>query len=63
MIFLMMSISRNKDFKDPPFDPPKLFRVERIKSLKGLPYWEKDILTQFRLDGQVSDNIYLFTII
>lgn len=49
-----MFLSRNKDFQDPPCEPSKLFRVERIISLKGLPYWEKKILAEFKLDGMVS---------
>ncbi|XP_018574881.1 39S ribosomal protein L30, mitochondrial [Anoplophora glabripennis] len=47
---------RNKDFEDPPYEPSKLFRVERIKPLKGVPYFEKHILKEFKLDG--LDNCY-----
>ncbi|CAH0550761.1 unnamed protein product [Brassicogethes aeneus] len=43
---------RHPEFKDPPYEPTKLFRVERIKPLKGLPYWEKNILKEFKLDGK-----------
>ncbi|XP_066252817.1 large ribosomal subunit protein uL30m [Euwallacea similis] len=43
---------RSPNFKDPPYQPSKLFRVKRIKSMKGLPYWEKNILTEFKLDGK-----------
>lgn len=45
---------RRPDFKDPPYEPSKLFRVRRItKSLKGLPWWERKILEGFKLDGKV----------
>ncbi|CAH1972795.1 unnamed protein product [Acanthoscelides obtectus] len=43
---------RNADFKDPPYEPTKLFRVERIKPMKGLPYWERHILKELKLDGK-----------
>ncbi|KAJ8945676.1 hypothetical protein NQ318_012394 [Aromia moschata] len=49
---------RRPDFKDPPYEPSKLFRVERIKSLKGVPYWEKNILKEFKLDG-LKNNCYV----
>nr|CAH7758144.1 unnamed protein product [Callosobruchus chinensis] len=41
---------RHPDFKDPPYEPTKLFRVERLKPMKGLPYWEKNLLKELRLD-------------
>ncbi|CAH1154894.1 unnamed protein product [Phaedon cochleariae] len=47
---------RHPDFEDPPYNPSKLFRVERIKSLKGAPHWEKNILKEFKLDGK--NNCY-----
>ena len=34
----------------PPPDPPMLFMVERIKRLKGCPYWEKDACAELGLD-------------
>ncbi|VEN40171.1 unnamed protein product [Callosobruchus maculatus] len=43
---------RHADFKDPPYEPTKLFRVERLKSMKGLPYWEKNLLKELRLDAK-----------
>ncbi|XP_066146844.1 large ribosomal subunit protein uL30m [Euwallacea fornicatus] len=43
---------RDSNFKDPPHEPSKLFRVKRIKPMKGLPYWEKNILKEFKLDGK-----------
>ncbi|KAF5274389.1 hypothetical protein FQA39_LY07269 [Lamprigera yunnana] len=46
---------RHPDFKDPPYEASKLFRVQRIKPLKGCPYWEKNILAEFKLDGKQSD--------
>lgn len=51
---------RTKDFKDPPYEPTKLFRVERIKPMKGLPYWEKKILEEFKLGGLVNCDYFLF---
>jgi hypothetical protein len=45
---------RYPDFKDPPYEPSKLFRVQRIKPLKGVPYYEKKILSDFKLIGKVS---------
>ncbi|KAL1506805.1 hypothetical protein ABEB36_006097 [Hypothenemus hampei] len=42
---------RHSNFEDPPYEPTKLFRVKRIKHMKGLPYWEKGILKEFKLDG------------
>lgn len=35
---------------DPPHDPPKLFMVQRIKPWKGIEYWNKKILFDFKLD-------------
>ncbi|CAG9772628.1 unnamed protein product [Ceutorhynchus assimilis] len=40
------------DFKDPPYEPSKLFRVRRTRPMKGLPHWEKNILKEFKLDGK-----------
>ncbi|KRT79492.1 hypothetical protein AMK59_6578 [Oryctes borbonicus] len=46
---------RDKDFKDPPYTPTKLFRVQRIKPVRGTPYWERNILKELKLDGKASD--------
>lgn len=46
---------RSPDFQDPPYEPSKLFRVQRIKPLKGVPYYEKNILKQLKLDGRSSE--------
>lgn len=46
---------RRPDFKDPPYEPTKLFQVKRIKPLKGLPYWEKHMLKEMGLDQKLSD--------
>lgn len=43
---------RYPDFKDPPYEPSKLFRVERVKPLKGVPGKHKKILTEFGLDKE-----------
>ncbi|XP_045466301.1 39S ribosomal protein L30, mitochondrial [Harmonia axyridis] len=47
------------NFQDPPCEPAKLFRVQRIKPLKGTPYFEKSILRDFKLDGKQSDVVVL----
>lgn len=49
----------NPDFQDPPYEPSKLFRVQRIRPLKGTPYYEKSILKDFKLDGKISDVVIL----
>lgn len=36
-------------------EPAKLFRVQRIKPVKGNPYWEKRLLKELGLDGKESD--------
>lgn len=46
---------RRPDFQDPPYEPSKLFRVRRIKPIKGTPYWEREILKRYKLDGKLSD--------
>ncbi|XP_023017422.2 large ribosomal subunit protein uL30m [Leptinotarsa decemlineata] len=48
---------RKSDFQDPPYEATKLFRVERIKPLKGAPYWEKQILKEFKLDGKTNSFV------
>ncbi|RZC36010.1 39S ribosomal protein L30, mitochondrial [Asbolus verrucosus] len=50
---------RYPDFKDPPYEPSKLFRVQRIKPLKGVPYYEKKILEEFKLDGKSSEVVII----
>ncbi|KAJ3619653.1 hypothetical protein MTP99_005318 [Tenebrio molitor] len=50
---------RYPDFKDPPYEPSKLFRVQRIKPLKGVPYYEKKILSDFKLIGKSSDVVII----
>ena len=51
-IITYMYFSRN-DGEYPPCTPAKLFRVERIKPVKGTPYWERKLLKEFKLDAQV----------
>ncbi|EDW26865.1 GL14759 [Drosophila persimilis] len=46
---------RTSDHQDPPIEPAKLFRVQRIKPMKGNPFWEKRILKDLGLDGKQSD--------
>lgn len=45
---------RTETHVDPPVEPAKLFRVERIKPYKGCPYWEKRILRDLGLGEDVS---------
>ncbi|XP_030378590.1 39S ribosomal protein L30, mitochondrial [Scaptodrosophila lebanonensis] len=46
---------RTPDHQDPPVTPAKLFRVQRIKPMKGNPYWEQRLLKDLGLDGKQSD--------
>ncbi|GLV43748.1 uncharacterized protein CBL_06928 [Carabus blaptoides fortunei] len=46
---------RFPEFKDPEYEPSKLFRVQRIKPVKGNPHWEKRILQVLKLDGKQGD--------
>ncbi|KDR09964.1 39S ribosomal protein L30, mitochondrial [Zootermopsis nevadensis] len=46
---------RFPDEKDPPYEPTKLLMVQRVKPLKGNPYWDKKLLKHFGLDGKQSD--------
>ncbi|KAJ6635232.1 39S ribosomal protein L30, mitochondrial [Pseudolycoriella hygida] len=47
---------RVPDFKEDPIEnPTKLFRVQRIKVLKGTPYWERRILQLLGLTRKMSD--------
>ncbi|XP_037929245.1 39S ribosomal protein L30, mitochondrial-like [Teleopsis dalmanni] len=46
---------RTPEDEDPPVEPSKLFRVQRIKPVKGNPYWEKKILRDLGLDQKQSD--------
>ncbi|XP_026764408.1 39S ribosomal protein L30, mitochondrial [Galleria mellonella] len=36
-------------YKDPEITPSKLFRVERIKSAKNFPHWDKKILEELKI--------------
>lgn len=40
---------RYPDHQDPEYTPSKLFRVERIKSTKHFPYWQKNILKELNI--------------
>ena len=48
---------RTAEHVDPPLDQPvaKMFRVQRIKPVKGNPYWEKRILKDLGLDGKQGE--------
>ncbi|KAI5701112.1 39S ribosomal protein L30, mitochondrial [Diaphorina citri] len=37
---------------DPPYEPTKLFMVQRIKRWKGMEYWCKKILFDFKIDDE-----------
>lgn len=39
---------------DPHIEPSRLFMVQRIKALRGQPYWIKDIIKTLKLDTDVS---------
>ncbi|KAL0279653.1 UNVERIFIED_CONTAM: hypothetical protein PYX00_001159 [Menopon gallinae] len=43
---------RSPDFKDPPYDPTKLFLVRRIKRMKGLNPIERSIMEKLNIDGK-----------
>jgi hypothetical protein len=40
---------RKPDEIEPPVEPAKLFRVSRIKPVKGNPHWERRILREIGL--------------
>nr|CAG4648928.1 EOG090X0EYV [Polyphemus pediculus] len=46
---------RNPDQMDPPCEPSKVFMVQRTRSLKGKPYWDKSVMTQLGLNGSRSE--------
>lgn len=39
---------------DPHIEPSRLFMVQRIKALRGQPYWVKDIIEKLKLETDVS---------
>ncbi|XP_068242065.1 uncharacterized protein mRpL30 [Palaemon carinicauda] len=41
---------RNSDEVDPPYEPSPLHLVTRVRSLKGKPHWEKDIMKKYGLE-------------
>ncbi|XP_046403608.1 39S ribosomal protein L30, mitochondrial [Ischnura elegans] len=45
--------------EDPPIQPSKVFMVQRIKPLKGRPYWEKEIMKQYKMDGKRQDVVII----
>lgn len=51
---LIFSFCREPNHEDPPIEPTKLFRVQRIKPIKGTPYWEQRILRDLGIDKRVS---------
>ncbi|XP_026481507.1 39S ribosomal protein L30, mitochondrial-like [Ctenocephalides felis] len=46
---------RHPDEKDPDYEPTKLFRVQRVKPVKGTPYWERRILRDLGLVDKQTD--------
>lgn len=53
------SLNRQPNHDDGPVEPSKLFRVERIKPVKGNPFWEKKILKLLGLAEKVMSVIVL----
>lgn len=41
-------------------EPSKLFRVERIRGIKGNPYWERRLLREFGLMEVKIQTIFYF---
>lgn len=51
---------RDPAFNDAPItDPVKLFKVQRIKPMKGNPFWEKNILQLLGVSEKVCDIVIL----
>nr|CAG4642092.1 EOG090X0EYV [Eurycercus lamellatus] len=46
---------RHPNQEDPSYKPTHAFMVQRIRSMKKKPYWEKDVLIRFGIDGKSSD--------
>lgn len=47
--------NRDDTFAEPEvLNPPKAFRVQRIVGMRGIPYWEKNILKGLGLIYNVS---------
>lgn len=50
-----MFVCRKSDHVDEPaIEPSKLFRVERIKPVKGNPFWEQKILKDLGIGEKVN---------
>lgn len=45
---------RHPNHVDPPIEPAKLLRVQRIKPYKGNPFWEKRILRDLGIDERLN---------
>jgi large subunit ribosomal protein L30 len=59
---LVYFINRSLNEVDPPITPTKLLLIERIKPLKGNPYWEKEILKNIGLGSEVKHQIIIFNL-
>ncbi|XP_037049955.1 39S ribosomal protein L30, mitochondrial [Bradysia coprophila] len=47
---------RDPNYVEKPIENPvKLFKVQRIKPMKGNPYWEKEILVNLGVSEKMSD--------
>nr|CAG4646620.1 EOG090X0EYV [Macrothrix elegans] len=46
---------RFPDQTEPPHSPSKVLMVQRIRSMRKKPYWEKEILTKLGIGGMSSD--------
>ncbi|XP_046457018.1 uncharacterized protein LOC124204052 [Daphnia pulex] len=42
--------------QDPPYKPSEALMIERVKGLKGRPYWEKDVMTKIGLPMTVKHS-------
>ncbi|KAK3927558.1 39S ribosomal protein L30, mitochondrial [Frankliniella fusca] len=50
---------RDPNYQDPPIDPPKLFMVQRVKPMKGQPWWNKQVLARLGLDSEDKNHIVI----
>ncbi|KAE8744762.1 hypothetical protein FOCC_FOCC008578 [Frankliniella occidentalis] len=50
---------RDPNYKDPPIVPSKLFMVERVKPMKGQPWWDKEVLTRLGLDSDEKYHVVI----
>lgn len=53
---------RRPDFKDPPYEPTKLFLIRRIKRMSGLNSEQRKIMQNLNIDGTVSFQVSTYII-